>query len=83
MPTVGPRVVHIGHCVGCGDFGRLAGFRNDACTGCLTGLGRGPGWLQIARRVRAEPLFARQVYEKIPDAWRDNFHQLFGRPPGT
>jgi hypothetical protein len=72
-------VAHLGHCVGCNRFGRLQGSGHDACLHCL---GRCTArFLELARRVRRDPVFAAEVYRQLPEAWRTKFEMTFGVPP--
>jgi hypothetical protein len=71
-------VINIGRCVGCGVVGRLVGQHEDACLECI--FRRGARWLALARRVRRDAAFAREVHARILPPWREKFEALFGKP---
>jgi hypothetical protein len=71
-------IIKVGRCVGCSRFGRLHGPHSDACRRCL--LRGGLRWLELVRRVRRDPAFAREVHARIPAAFRERFELLFGKP---
>lgn len=71
-------VIRVGRCVGCGAVARLLGHHQDACDDCI--FRRGTRWLDLARRVRSDPAFAREVHARIPVAWRERFERVFGKP---
>jgi hypothetical protein len=73
-------IVAVGRCVSCNRFRRL-GFHSDACTACLRRCTA--RFLDLARRVRNDPVFAAEVYRRLPEAWRYKFEVTFGRPPGA
>lgn len=72
--------VKIGTCVGCSENRPLLNKELDACGECLNSSKRGPKWIELARRVHKDPIFARRCFDAMKNSeMKDQFLLRFGR----